>query len=152
MGVSFLQQDREERAYMARTSRGGTSRRRTSRGRTNTDAFIDGAMKGALQGCSRGCLISFPFVFASSLGHFFTSIIAFDSPRKIAIRLIQDYQVHLSPKLNVKCLFKPSCSNYALDAIQKYGLLKGFSKSLLRLLKCNSFTARMCTGKIVDLP
>lgn len=123
-----------------------------ARRRTTIDTCIDGALKGCLQGCSRGCLISLPFIFVSAVNKFFNSIIAFDSLKRTAISLIHDYQVNLSAKINTKCLFEPSCSNYALDAIQKYGLLKGVSKSLFRLLKCNSFTARLCSGKIVDFP
>jgi hypothetical protein len=119
---------------------------------TTTDACIDGAVKGCLQGCSRSCLIFIPFIFVSSVNKFFASIIAFDSLQKTALNLIHHYQVNLSSKINTKCLFEPSCSNYALDAIQKYGLLKGASKSLFRLLKCNSLTAKLCSGKIVDFP
>ena len=131
---------------------GGNYMARGRKRKTNTDAFIDGAFKGCLKGCSRNCLISLPFIFVSSVDKIFASIVAFDSLKKTAISLIHDYQVNLSAKINTKCFFEPSCSNYALDAIEKYGLLKGISKCLFRLLKCNSFTARLSSGKIVDLP
>lgn len=134
--------------------RTGQSRRR-SRGQyrsRNLDAFLDGATKGCLQGCSRGCLITFPCTLISSFNTCFTSILKFNSLKISIIALIHDYQVHLSPKLKSNCPFEPSCSNYALQTIQKHGLLKGVSRCLFRLLKCNSFTAKRNPARIVDLP
>lgn len=139
--------------------KGTGQRRKRSGGQYRSgylDAFLDGATKGALkgcsQGCSRGCLVTFPFVLLPSLCVCFTSILKFNSPKISIIGLIQDYQIHLSPKLESNCLFEPSCSNYALQTMQKYGLIKGALKSLFRLLKCNSFTAKLNPGRIIDPP
>lgn len=134
--------------------RTGQSRRR-SRGQyrsRNLDAFLDGATKGCLQGCSRGCLITFPFVLISSLYVCFTSILIRTSIKNLIIGLIQNYQINLSQKIDGKCLFEPSCSNYSLQSIQKYGLMKGILRGLFRLLKCNSFTVRLNPRRVVDLP
>lgn len=38
------------------------------------------------------------------------------------------------------CRFHPTCSEYAVQAIGKYGLIKGFSKSILRLLRCHPWS------------
>lgn len=126
--------------------------RRRTKSRTNTDAFVDGALQGCLKGLSRSCMILFPFVLMTHLRDLFSSSIAFDSPKKMIIALIYNYQIYVSPKLKTECLFEPSCSNYALQAIQKYGLLKGSPKNLLRLLKCNSFAARLYSRSVVDHP
>ena len=134
--------------------RTGQSRRR-SRGQyrsRNLDAFLDGATKGCLRGCSRGCLITFPFVLISSLYVCFISILTCTSIKNLIIGLIQNYQINLSQKIDGKCLFAPSCSNYAVQAIEKYGLMKGGVRSLIRLLKCNPFTVRLNPERTVDLP
>ncbi len=43
----------------------------------------------------------------------------------------------LSPLLMPSCRFQPTCSQYALDALNKYGLLKGGILSVKRIVKCN---------------
>ncbi|MFH0925013.1 MAG: membrane protein insertion efficiency factor YidD [bacterium] len=57
--------------------------------------------------------------------------------RNIAIYLIKIYQVFISPLKFNCCRYYPSCSNYAIGAINKYGIFKGGYLSLKRLLKCN---------------
>lgn len=134
--------------------RTGQSRRR-SRGQyrsRNLDAFLDGATKGCLQGCSRGCLITFPFVLISSLYVCFISILTCTSIKNLIIGLIQNYQINLSQKIDGKCLFAPSCSNYAVQAIEKYGLLKGVSKGFFRILRCNSYIIGLNSQRVVDIP
>ena len=54
----------------------------------------------------------------------------------VAIKL---YQKGISPCLPRVCRFAPSCSEYALDAFAKYGMLKGLYLSLGRLLRCHPF-------------
>jgi len=56
----------------------------------------------------------------------------------LAIRL---YQLVLSPFLGRQCRFYPSCSEYAREAIDKYGLLRGISLGCRRLLRCHPFHA-----------
>jgi len=53
------------------------------------------------------------------------------------ILLIKAYQVIVSPFLGPKCRFTPSCSQYALEAIRKYGILKGAWLSLRRISRCH---------------
>lgn len=58
--------------------------------------------------------------------------------KKIAIRLIELYRKYLSPlKRHPTCRFIPTCSEYAIMAIEKYGVLKGIVKSVWRILRCN---------------
>jgi uncharacterized protein len=58
---------------------------------------------------------------------------------KIVILVIRGYQITISPLLGSHCRFHPSCSAYWIDAISKYGVVKGVSKGILRLLKCHPF-------------
>jgi uncharacterized protein len=51
--------------------------------------------------------------------------------------LIKIYQWVISPWLGPKCRFVPSCSQYALDALQKYGLFKGGWLALKRISRCH---------------
>ena len=53
--------------------------------------------------------------------------------------LIRAYQICISPLLGKNCRFTPTCSAYALEAIQKYGPGKGLLLSIKRVLKCNPF-------------
>ena len=52
-------------------------------------------------------------------------------------KLIRVYQLVLSPYLGNNCRFYPSCSNYAIEAIEKFGVLKGVKMAFFRILKCN---------------
>lgn len=51
--------------------------------------------------------------------------------------LIRMYQWILSPMLGDCCKFYPSCSQYAIESIEKHGVLKGIFRSTKRILKCN---------------
>lgn len=51
--------------------------------------------------------------------------------------LIRIYQLTLSPLLGPRCRFYPSCSNYALRALQVHGLFKGSWLTLRRLARCH---------------
>ena len=61
--------------------------------------------------------------------------------------LIKFYQRRISPLKKPCCRFYPTCSQYALMAIEKYGVLRGTAKSIWRILRCNPF----CKGG-VDFP
>lgn len=52
---------------------------------------------------------------------------------------IRVYQWTLSPILPSKCRFTPTCSHYGLEAIRKYGTLKGGLLTAWRILRCNPF-------------
>ena len=58
-------------------------------------------------------------------------------PKKFFIALVRAYQIGLSPFLLPCCRFYPSCSEFAIEAIRRYGPLKGFGLALLRLLRCH---------------
>ena len=58
----------------------------------------------------------------------------------VFIRIIQFYQRNISKNLNPKCKYLPSCSQYAIDAIQKHGVVKGGFLALWRILRCNPFS------------
>ncbi len=58
---------------------------------------------------------------------------------KILILFVKAYQYTLSPLFAGSCRFEPSCSAYSIEAIRKYGALKGIYLSLRRLLKCHPF-------------
>lgn len=55
----------------------------------------------------------------------------------LALKLIRGYKRFISPMLGTNCRFTPTCSEYAYDAISKYGIFKGGWLALWRLLRCN---------------
>lgn len=60
--------------------------------------------------------------------------------KRALIGIIRFYQRFLSPlKIRPTCRFYPTCSQYALDAIAKYGSLKGTYLAIRRILKCHPF-------------
>lgn len=59
--------------------------------------------------------------------------------KKILISLIKFYRKFISPLKPPCCRFYPTCSQYALDAIEKYGAIKGGFMGLYRILRCNPF-------------
>jgi len=60
--------------------------------------------------------------------------------KKGVILLINLYQRFISPLFPGKCRYYPTCSNYAVMAIEKYGLIKGGAKAVYRVLRCNPFS------------
>ena len=60
--------------------------------------------------------------------------------RKSAVVAIRAYQRFVSPLLPPSWRFTPSCSQYTLLAIEKYGLLRGVLMGTARLLRCNPFS------------
>jgi len=63
--------------------------------------------------------------------------------RKIFIFIIKIYKKTISPIfsfMGVNCKFYPTCSEYCMQAIQKYGVLKGCFLGIKRFLKCNPFS------------
>ncbi len=53
--------------------------------------------------------------------------------------LIRFYQLFISPLLGTNCRYVPSCSSYAIEAVEKYGSLKGSALALKRVLRCHPF-------------
>lgn len=60
--------------------------------------------------------------------------------KKILINIIKFYTKYISPLKRPSCIFHPTCSQYAIEAIQKYGALKGGIMSIKRILRCNPFS------------
>ncbi len=60
--------------------------------------------------------------------------------KKIVLLLIQFYKRYISPMKTTKCPYFPSCSTYAVEAIEKHGLLKGGLLAVWRILRCNPFS------------
>lgn len=60
--------------------------------------------------------------------------------KRLIIFIIKIYQLLISRLTPNKCRFYPSCSNYSIEAIEKYGAMKGTYLSVLRILKCNPFS------------
>ena len=56
------------------------------------------------------------------------------------IRGIRVYQKYLSPLKQTKCPYYPTCSQYGLEAIEKYGAVKGGAMGVWRVLRCNPFS------------
>jgi putative membrane protein insertion efficiency factor len=61
--------------------------------------------------------------------------------REVVVAPIRLYQVVLSPALGPRCRFAPSCSDYAIQAIRDYGILRGLVLAAWRLLRCNPLNA-----------
>jgi len=61
------------------------------------------------------------------------------APATLAISLLRFYQKFISPLKPPTCRFYPTCSEYAIQAVRKYGFGKGLWKALRRVLKCHPF-------------
>jgi len=64
------------------------------------------------------------------------------APKALALGSIHLYQKTLSPllqRIGVRCIYTPSCSHYACEAIRKQGVLKGLALAGWRVLRCNQF-------------
>lgn len=59
--------------------------------------------------------------------------------KTLMLAMIRFYRRHISPHTLAHCRFSPTCSQYAIDAITKYGALKGGWLALRRLLRCHPF-------------
>jgi len=59
--------------------------------------------------------------------------------RRLCLWLIHGYRLMISPLFGPVCRFTPTCSQYALDAIGRYGVVQGIGLSMVRLLKCHPF-------------
>ncbi|MFJ7729542.1 membrane protein insertion efficiency factor YidD [Neobacillus sp. NPDC097160] len=59
--------------------------------------------------------------------------------KKIFLSIIRFYQVAISPLKPPTCRFYPTCSHYGVEAIQRFGALKGGWLTIKRILKCHPF-------------
>ncbi|MDR0806826.1 MAG: membrane protein insertion efficiency factor YidD [Enterobacteriaceae bacterium] len=56
---------------------------------------------------------------------------------RILIMLIRGYQLVISPLLGAHCRFRPTCSQYGIEALRRFGMLKGSWLTIKRVLKCH---------------
>ena len=62
--------------------------------------------------------------------------------KKLFLSLIRFYSRNISPMFPARCRFRPTCSAYAMEAIEKYGPAKGGWLALKRFCRCHPFTKR----------
>lgn len=60
--------------------------------------------------------------------------------KKLLIYIILFYRKYISPMKTTKCPYIPTCSEYGLEAVQKYGALKGGCLAIWRIIRCNPFS------------
>jgi len=60
--------------------------------------------------------------------------------KELVVACVRFYQKFLSPLMPGSCRYYPTCSNYTIMAVEKYGVLKGLVKSAWRILRCNPFS------------
>lgn len=65
-------------------------------------------------------------------------------PARVAILAVRGYQRLLSPLLGTNCRFHPTCSTYALEALERFGVVRGGWLALRRMLRCHPFHPGGC--------
>lgn len=60
-------------------------------------------------------------------------------PRRLAVLAIRGYQLTLSRLVLTQCRFTPSCSHYTIQAVERYGVLRGSWLGAKRILRCHPF-------------
>lgn len=60
--------------------------------------------------------------------------------KKLFLFIIKFYRKYISPMKSTKCPYIPSCSEYGMEAIEKYGAFKGGALALWRIIRCNPFS------------
>ncbi|NLB89856.1 MAG: membrane protein insertion efficiency factor YidD [Clostridiales bacterium] len=60
--------------------------------------------------------------------------------KKLLLRCIRYYKQHISPRLPGACKYVPTCSSYAITAIERFGSIKGGALAFWRILRCNPFS------------
>ena len=62
--------------------------------------------------------------------------------KKLVLALLRGYKKYISPSLGNNCRFLPTCSEYAMEAVERHGIVKGGLLSSWRILRCNPFGRR----------
>lgn len=62
-------------------------------------------------------------------------------PQRVLVMLVRTYQRTVSPHLQSGCRYVPTCSEYAVEALQRYGALRGSALSVWRLMRCHPWAA-----------
>lgn len=60
--------------------------------------------------------------------------------KRILIAIIKFYRKGISPYTKPRCKYIPTCSQYGLEAIERFGALKGSALTIWRILRCNPFS------------
>lgn len=60
--------------------------------------------------------------------------------KKVLLALIRFYRSAVSPHTAPRCKYYPTCSQYGLEAIERFGALKGSALTIWRVLRCNPFS------------
>ncbi len=68
--------------------------------------------------------------------------------KTVSLFIIAFYRKYISPLFPSCCRFQPTCSQYAAEAVSKYGFFKGWALSLWRIIRCNPF----CKGGYDPVP
>jgi putative membrane protein insertion efficiency factor len=61
-------------------------------------------------------------------------------PRSLVVGVLRFYQRWISPAFGPRCRYYPSCSEYAVQAVQRFGILRGLVLAGWRLLRCNPWS------------
>lgn len=61
-------------------------------------------------------------------------------PSRLLIAMVRVYQFLLSPIVGRRCRFYPTCSAYFIQAVEKYGAIRGSLKGIWRICRCNPWT------------
>lgn len=59
--------------------------------------------------------------------------------KTVVLAMLRFYKRAISPNLPPSCRYQPTCSEYAYEAVEKYGILKGGRLAIWRILRCNPF-------------
>ncbi len=60
--------------------------------------------------------------------------------KRILIKLIEFYRAAISPRMPAMCKYIPTCSQYGIEAIERFGALKGGALTIWRILRCNPWS------------
>jgi putative membrane protein insertion efficiency factor len=60
--------------------------------------------------------------------------------KRVLIGMVRLYKTYVSPFLPSACRFQPTCSEYAVQALEKHGSLRGMGLAIYRLLRCQPFS------------
>lgn len=80
-----------------------------------------------------GINIAFPIIFSVALAFTVVSV----NSKRLIISAVLLYQRFAPKKMRASCLFTPSCSEYMLQAVEKYGVIKGVGKGIKRIRRCH---------------
>ena len=60
-------------------------------------------------------------------------------PSYLLVFCVRQYQIFISPWLGPNCRFSPTCSSYFIQAVKKYGAVRGSLKGICRICRCHPF-------------